>query len=140
MTDAEKTFYAGEQLKFVDGLADEVIRATLGGLLDVAELVEGGDHQDLNVAGFVVALERPADLKTAHPRHHDFQQNEVGIVLLDFFQGFDAVVGSDDLDRQGLEECLKQLDVLNIVIDDHDRGLGEERLGIGRRLARRLRH
>src|SRR5688500_6140480 len=129
MADAEEAADAGEELELVDGLADEVIRAAFGCLLDVAELVEGGDHEDLDVAGLLVALERSADLEAAHAGHHDVQEDQVGVVLLDFFQRLDAVEGGDDLDGEGFEEGLEELDVLDVVIDDQDRGLGEERFG-----------
>jgi hypothetical protein len=38
-------------------------------------------------------------------------------MLLDFLQGLDAVVGGDDLDREGFEEGLEQLDVLGVVVE-----------------------
>ena len=39
-------------------------------------------------------------------------------------QGLDAVAGGDDLDRERFEERLEQLDVLRVVVDDQDGGLG----------------
>src|SRR4051812_32139537 len=54
--DAQQAFHARDQLELVDRLADEVVGAALAGLLDVAKLVQGRYHQNLDVARLRVAL------------------------------------------------------------------------------------
>lgn len=128
---AEEALHAGEEFELVDGLTDEVVCAALAGLLDVAEFIERCHHQHLNIFGAGVGFEFFADLESAHPGHHDIEQDEVGVVGGDFFQGVDSVDGGDDLQRHGLEEGLEQLDVLGVIVNDENRRLRKERVGAG---------
>src|SRR5690606_7994163 len=121
-----------EQFELVDGLGDEVVGAAFAGLFDVAQFVEGGDHEDLDVAGGRVALELAADLEPAHAGHHDVQEDQVGVVSGNLLEGFDSVEGGDEPDRKAFEERLEQFDVLDVVIDDQDgRGRQGCRVGVG---------
>src|SRR5258708_6938705 len=51
---AEKAFDAREKFEFVDRFGEEVVGSGFDAAFDVAKLVEGGDHNDGDVAGFGV--------------------------------------------------------------------------------------
>ena len=53
-----------------------------------------------------IPLQRAANLKPAHPRHHDVQQDEIRIVLLNLLQRFHPIKSRYNLHRQRLQECL----------------------------------
>jgi hypothetical protein len=125
VADAEEGFDAGEEFEFVDGFGEEVIGAGLDAAFDVAELVEGGDHEDGDVAGFGGGFEAAADFEAGHAGHHDVEEDEVGVGLGDFFEGIDAVDGDVDGAVERFEIGLHEFDVLGIVIDDEDGAGGE---------------
>ena len=72
---------AQQQLGLVDRLGQEVVGAGLDGAVDVAGLVEGGDHEDGDVARRRVRREALAHLEAADLRHHDVEQDQVGLPM-----------------------------------------------------------
>ena len=68
-----------EQLDLVDRLGEEVVGAGLDAALEVAGLVQGGDHQDGDVLRRRVGPEPLADLEAAELRHHHVEQDQVGL-------------------------------------------------------------
>jgi hypothetical protein len=125
LADAEEGFDAGEEFELVDGFGEEVVGAGFDAAFDVAELVEGGDHEDGDVAGFGVGFEAAADFEAGHAGHHDVEEDEVGFDLGDFFEGIDAINGDVEGAVEGFEVGEKELDVLGDVVDDEDGGGGE---------------
>src|SRR5215210_7872599 len=63
-----------EQLGLVYGLREKVVGAGLDSSLNVAQLVQRGDHQYHDMASGRIALELLADFETAKLRHHDIEQ------------------------------------------------------------------
>jgi len=74
-------------------LADKIIGTAIDSALDVAELVQGGNHDDGDVAGVGVVLEPPADLESAHLGHHHVEQDQVGLAFGHHIEGLHPVVG-----------------------------------------------
>src|SRR5882672_11859783 len=122
----KKTPHAREQLKLSDRFTDKIVGPALGRLFDITRLVEGSNHEDLDIPGCGVGLQATANLEAAHPRHHHVQQNQVRIVLLDLLQGVDAVDRGNQLYRQRFEKRLQQLNILRVVVHDKDGGLRRE--------------
>lgn len=125
LADAEEGFDAGDEFELVDGFGEEVVGAGFDAAFDVAEFVEGGDHEDGDVAGFGVGLEAAADFEAGHAGHHDVEEDEVGFDLGDFFQSVDAVDGDVEGAVEGFEVGEEEFDVLGDVVDDEDGGGGE---------------
>lgn len=125
MADAEEGFDAGDEFELVDGFGEEVVGAGFDAAFDVAEFIEGGDHEDGDVAGFGVGLEAAADFEAGHAGHHDVEEDEVGFDLGDFFQSVDAVDGDVEGAVEGFEVGEEELDVLGDVVDNEDGGGGE---------------
>src|SRR5262249_35691226 len=123
---------AQQQFAFVDGLGDKVVGAGLDGTLDVAGVIEGGDHDDADVARGRVGAQALADLEAADLRHHDVEEDQVGLPGGDLVQRFLAVGGGADVVTAVAEVRLDQLDALRVVVGDEDaRGRGRGR-GLGR--------
>ncbi len=72
------------------------------------------------VRGF--GLDAAADLEAVHARHHDVEQNDVGLVLFDAFQRLLAAERRDDLEIFRRQLGFQQLDVREDVVDDQDAG------------------
>jgi hypothetical protein len=53
---------------------------------NTVHLIEGGDHDDWNMAGFRVRFYRLQDGVTVKPLHHDIQQNQVERLCAYHFQ------------------------------------------------------
>ncbi len=91
MTDTQKASNACLKFEFVHGLGQKIIGARLDAAFDVADFIEGGDHDDRNTAGARVGLEFLADLEATHARHHHIQKDEIRIFPIDGFERFDAI-------------------------------------------------
>src|SRR5262249_56878002 len=84
---------AQQEVACVDGVGEVVVGAGLGGVFDVAGLVQGGDHEDGDVLGGGVGAQPLAHLEAADLGHHDVQKHQVGPPLFDQGQGLLAVGG-----------------------------------------------
>ncbi|KAJ3049423.1 hypothetical protein HK102_012508, partial [Quaeritorhiza haematococci] len=124
VADPQQAADPAEQLDLVDGLGQEVVGPGLDPALEVGRLVEGGDHQDQQVLGLGVGPELAADLEAGEPRHHDVEQQEVGLELLDDLQRLLAVARRADVAIDVPQVRFQQLDVLGVVVGDHDFGAG----------------
>jgi hypothetical protein len=84
--DAQQRPNARQQLDVVDRFGDEVVRARVErphfGLL-----VAGRDHDDRQQGRGRVGPQPPADLVAVQARHHDVQQDQVGLPLGDEIEG-----------------------------------------------------
>src|SRR4051794_30680991 len=109
-----------EQLSFVDGLRQKVVRAGLDSTLNVAELVQSGDHQDHDVAGGWITLELLTNLEAAELRHHDVKQHQMGLKRSDFAKSILTIDSHRCFDIEPAEIGLEQLDVRLVVVGDQD--------------------
>jgi hypothetical protein len=69
---------------------------------------------------FGVFLDFFAHFKTVHARHHHVEQDQVGFVFLDFFDGFEAIFCGDNVVIFAVELGFEQLDIGGHVIDDEN--------------------
>jgi hypothetical protein len=84
---------AQQQVVLVNRLGDEIVRAGVHGPVDVARLVQGGDHDDADSTGGRVGPEALADFEAADLGHHDVEQDDVGPPVSDLGQRLLAVGG-----------------------------------------------
>jgi hypothetical protein len=122
VTDADQAFNAAEEFDFVDGFGEEIVGAGLNASFEVGRLVERRDHEDRQVFGRGVFPYFATDFKTRKSRHHDVEQDEVGLERFDQLESFDAVGGSSNLARDVGEIRFEQFDVLEVVVGDQDLG------------------
>src|SRR4029079_17238663 len=66
-----------EQCGVVHVLRQKVVGAGLDSTLNVAELVQRGDHQNHDVTSGRIALELLADFEAAGFRHHDVEEHQM---------------------------------------------------------------
>jgi hypothetical protein len=76
--DPEQRPHAGEQLRLVDRLREEIVGAGLDALHALLGGIEGGHHDHRQHRGRLRLAELLAHLVARHPRHHDVEQHEVG--------------------------------------------------------------
>ena len=108
---------AGRDLLGVKRLDDVVIRAQLKTQHLVVGLALSGQHDD---GGVVLGAELAADLPAVHDRHHNVQQDQVGMQFVKVGQGCFAVMGHRD--RVALLDQVKtqQFADIFIVINDQN--------------------
>jgi hypothetical protein len=116
------SFDAGEHLDFVYGLGDEIVCAAIDRPLHIAKLMERGNHNDGDMGGRRVIFQLAADLKAAHFRHHNVEQDEVGLVFSYDIEGFGAVAGGDCPAVDILKIGLEQFEVFTVIVNDEDNG------------------
>jgi len=117
---AEHGADADEQLVLLDRFGNEVVGADVGGALHVAGLVQGRDHEDRYVVGRGVGAEALAHLEAAEARHHDVEQNQVGLPGCDLLQRLFAVGRGAQLVATIAQVGLQQLHPLGVVVGDKD--------------------
>ena len=108
---------AGRDLFCVKGLDDIVISAQFQAQHLVIRLAFGGQHDD---GGVVLGTDFTADLPAVHHRHHDVQQHQIGVQLVELSQGGRAV-----MDHRYVVAFLDQVQTeqfadIFIVIDDQN--------------------
>ena len=116
---AEHRLDAGHQLAGVEGLGHIVIGAQLQADDLVHVVGAGGEDDDGDVARLA---QLAADLEAVHLRHHDVEDDQVGLVGLDLLQRLTAVIGGLDLESFLGEVEAGELDDIPLVVDDQDFG------------------
>ena len=86
--------------------------------------LSAGDHEDHDLPGFRVALERLADLKAAQLRHHDVQQDQIGLELGHLGQRVAAVNRHGRLAIDAFQVGQQQFHVRNVIVGNEDFALG----------------
>ena len=118
------SLHARERFVEIDRLGDVVHRPHAESL-ELALLGRpSGDENDRDRAGFLVGLQALADFDPVHVRHHDVEQDQVGLFPHDDLEAVAAVEGGQDLQPLPLQLALKQLDVDRLVVDHQDFGGG----------------
>jgi len=108
------------QLRVIERLGDEVVRAVLHGFDRDVDAPLGRDQN--HRARFVVALEGTQQLQARDLRHDHVGENDVGIVGLDDLLRLHAVCRQADVESPSLEPHLEDLEHCGIVVDDKDLG------------------
>ena len=85
---AHQAAHAREQRGIVDRLGEEIVGAGIEPRDAVGRLVERGDHHDRHMGGLGIGLDAAADFEAVHARHHDVEQDDVGLVLLHALERF----------------------------------------------------
>ena len=118
--DPQQRAHPRQQLGLVDRLGEEIVGAGFDALDTLFAGVECGDHhhrQDPPGGSFADA---PAHLVAGHARHHDVEQDQVGLGVRHLLERFGAGGCGDDLVAFYGEQIRQQLDVARRVVDDED--------------------
>ncbi len=111
----------------IDGFRDIVDRADAEAL-DLALLGgAGGDENDRDGLRLEVRLQPLAHFNAVHFRHHDIEENQIGLVRGDEVQGFLAGIGGGHGHAFALELALEQLHVDRLVVHHEDLRCGHRR-------------
>jgi len=110
---------AGLDRRDVEGLGDVVDHSPLEPPGLVLPAVLGGEEDDRNVLQRGILLQTAADLVAIHLRHHDVQQDQVGLVYNDHLEGLLAAGG--DLHQVVAFQRLHQHPAVcrNVIDDQH---------------------
>ncbi len=92
-------------------------------------LAERGDHDHRDMQGGGIVLQFPAALEPVHARHHDIEQDQVGLPFVRHAQRLEPILGAGHLVVLGRELGFQQARVGRHIIDDQDPG--GHRLSIG---------
>ena len=76
--DAQQRAHAREELRLVDGLAEEVVGARLDALDPLLLRVERSDEHHRQQRGLRIGAQPPAHVVAGQARHHDVEQDQVG--------------------------------------------------------------
>jgi len=83
-------------------------------------IVHGGDHDDGNVLGGGVVLDRAHHLIPVHPGHHDVEQDEVGRLPRQDVERFLAAGGAQEDKAFRRQHDFQHVPVLALIIDDQN--------------------
>jgi hypothetical protein len=116
--------FVGEDLR-INRLHQEVIRPGLQGTEHTLAGAIRRDHDDWDVASFLILLQTAADLATINPGEMEIQQNELGVCLQDDFKGAFAIPREDDIKASPAQESARQIRSGGVVLDHHDLRVGD---------------
>ena len=109
-----------DQLARREGLGDVVV----GAHLEAEDLVPlfhaAGDHDHGNAAGLGILLEPPTDLPAVELRHHDVEQDDVGLVLARALEGVGAIPDQDHVVAFLGQVVADELGHVLLVLDHED--------------------
>src|SRR3954469_17206361 len=111
-----------DEVVHIEGLRNERRRAEPLGPLAVHRRGERGHHHDARPVLDRELLELLEHRPPVHPRHHDIQHHEIGVVAFDLIHRLEAVVGGEGLVPLTLQTELDYPDDLGLVVDDEDGG------------------
>src|ERR1044071_7261969 len=94
----QHVFDSLEKLSLIYRFGQKVIGSRLDGSLDVAQLIQRGDHENHDVAGSRIALELFTNLEAAQLGHHDIEQDQMRMERFDFVKRILPVNGHRSLD------------------------------------------
>jgi hypothetical protein len=122
----------------IEGFRHEILGAGLDTAHGAFDVVEGGEHDDGQVAQTLVGLHELEGLEAIKFRHDDIQQDEIEIAFLEHLQGEPAIADLGDLVAEFLQTTAQHLAVHAVVIDDEQAGGwqlrgGRDQLGGGMR-------
>ena len=101
-------------------LGEEIVGAAFETLHPVLGLVERRHHDDGNMRGAGVGLQRGADLEAGHVRHHHVEQHEIDALAKRDVERLAAAQRGADVEVFRLQPRLEQAHIGGDVIDDKD--------------------
>jgi len=120
VADPQEAADPAQELDLVDGLGQEVVGPGLHATLEIRGFVERGDHQDQEVLGGRVGPDLAAHLEARKPWHHDVQEEEIGLKLLDHAERLLTVIRRAEHAVEIVEIRFEQLHVLRVIVSDDD--------------------
>ena len=118
--EAHQAAHPRHQRVVFDRLGEEVVRPRLEAAQALARFAERRDHDDRDVHGFRPRLQPAAALVPVHARHHDVEQDEVGLPGQGLLEGFRAVPCRGDLVVFRRKLGVQQPHVGRNVVHDQD--------------------
>jgi hypothetical protein len=94
---AHEVAHPGEEREVVEGLGQKVVSAGLEPAHPFLRRVERRDHDDGDVRGLGVGLERGADRKAVHVGHHHVEHHHVGLLGAGDLERAPAAFRDDDV-------------------------------------------
>ena len=104
----------------MEGFGDVVIRPVLQSFETVVLGIFGGKHEDERSGQHRVASHLLAELDAAHFGHHDVQNDEVRLLLLNFVLGFGAVFGRLQTVMPRGQNGREHFMDLRVIVDNED--------------------
>ncbi len=101
-----------------EGFGEVIVRAELEALDFVAVLTASG--QDENGRGAAARSQCAADVEAIQLRHHQIENDGIGVIAGGFHDALLPVFRSDDIVTIVLEIVLEAFEQLDIVFDDED--------------------
>ena len=120
LADAQLGVDARQRHREVDGLGHVVVGALAERLHHVVALRLGRDHDDGQLGRRVGLAHRLQHLEAAHLRHHDVEQHERDLSVLELAQRRPPVLRPAHLEAFLLQAPHEQLAVVGMVVDDED--------------------
>jgi hypothetical protein len=104
----------------VERLRQVVVGAELNAAHHAVYVVERRDHDHRDVAQPGIVLEAPQDLKAAHLRHHDVEEDQIDGLAAQAIKGVAAVDRGHALVVEELQLLREDVAVERLVVDDQD--------------------
>jgi hypothetical protein len=118
--EAQEVPHPHAQLGTIDRFGEEVFGSGVQPEQPGIAIFQGGDHDDGNVLGPEVSLDRARHLVTINARHHDVEQDEVRRFLRDDGERFLAAGSSLDEKLFRSEHDFQQLSAVGLIVDDQN--------------------
>ena len=109
-----------EERDIVDRLGEKIVRARFQTADPVLALVQRRDHDHGNMAGVPVGLEPGTGFIPIHARHHDVEQDQIGLLGAGDLDGLETIVGGANVEILGLEPGFQQPNIGRLIINDED--------------------
>ena len=115
--------HALDQLVRAEGFGDVVVGADLAAelLIDLPSLC--GEQDDGDVLGGGIVLDHAAGLVAVELRHHDVEDDEVGLLVAHLLQGLLAVGRGDDVVALRTQDEIQDMEDVHLVVDHQDLAL-----------------
>ena len=120
---AQQRLNPHHQLLEIEGLGQVVVGAGVEAAHLVLGAAQGGEHQDRDARGPLVAPQPLAEGEAIHLGQHQIQQDQVGAVLKGQGLALDAVIGAVHLKATMLQVARHQVAHVAVVFDQQDAGL-----------------
>ncbi len=119
---AHQAAHSRQQRLELDRLGQEVVRSRFEPVHAFGRLAKRGNHHDWDMERGGIVLQPAAGLVPVHPRHHDVQQNEIGLPRTGKLQGLVPVRSGGDLVIFGRQLGLEEAGVGRHIVNDQDAG------------------
>ena len=117
-TQAELASHASDELDRLEGLSDEVVGAGLERLGDLVLTVERGEDDHRQIAGLGTRTEDAEDLVAIRRGHHEVEQDDRGMQLLDLRESLGARSHGDMLELCARKRLPEDMATHHVIVDD----------------------